>query len=364
MKILMLIPYPNVKGPMYKIAAQLIRGLRLLDCEIDTTYWGQHKEEERLFQKIFGRFSDIYRIRRELKTKLFDMMIVQTSHGWFTLLRDIPLLILTSRKRPATILQLHGSYPERLFLGGNAVFRFLSRWLLSLCDAVMVLSSEEKYKWQQFCPSRRFLVVKNPFIPEVFDNEEIYKPPWDVPKAVPVLLFVGRLIVEKGIFELLEALTYLKRREVPFYMVVVGNGRNAQEFKETIDALNLKDNVMLAGYLEGEDLRLAYRFSDVFVLPTWSEGFPTVITEAMSAGLPIVTTGIRGVKDHLEDGVHALFVPTRDPQALGRTLETILSDRLLRERMARANEEKVRDFEPLPVARHYLKVIEKVVSAC
>jgi glycosyltransferase involved in cell wall biosynthesis len=81
----------------------------------------------------------------------------------------------------------------------------------------------------------------------------------------------------------------------------------------------------------------------------------------MAAGLPIVTTPTRGISDHLVDGVHALFVPPRDPRALADAIERLLRDSALRKRMSGANRAKVRDFAPEKVAGQYLRALEEIV---
>ena len=128
--------------------------------------------------------------------------------------------------------------------------------------------------------------------------------------------------------------------------------------------LGVDDSVELAGYLEGEKLARLYSTADVFALPTsWYEGFPTVILEAMAAGLPIVTTRSRGPADHLIEGQHALFVPPGSPQELASALKRLLVDSELRTRMADANREKVREFDPDIVAAEYFLALKQIVAA-
>jgi glycosyltransferase involved in cell wall biosynthesis len=93
------------------------------------------------------------------------------------------------------------------------------------------------------------------------------------------------------------------------------------------------------------------------------EGFPTAILEAMAAGLPIVTTASRGPADHLAEGRNALFVPTHDPPALARALIRLLRDDRLRREMGDANREKVREFDPDPVASEYVAVLKRIAVA-
>jgi len=119
--------------------------------------------------------------------------------------------------------------------------------------------------------------------------------------------------------------------------------------------------VTLAGLLSHDELVAKYRAADIFVLPTyWAEGFPTVVAAAMSIGLPIVTTKLRGTADHLEEGVNALFVPPRAPSALADALGRLLEDDGLRRRMSTANRAKVRDFEPVRAAEIYLRALAEL----
>jgi glycosyltransferase involved in cell wall biosynthesis len=120
----------------------------------------------------------------------------------------------------------------------------------------------------------------------------------------------------------------------------------------------------MPGHLSGSELSHEYRVATIFVLPSWSEGFPTVLAEAMDAGLPIVTTRIHGAADHLIAGENALFVERRDVNGLASALIMLLEDRDLRARMASANRERIRIFEPRVVAAEYLHVLRSFVRGC
>jgi len=178
---------------------------------------------------------------------------------------------------------------------------------------------------------------------------------------VPIILFVGRLIKEKGIYELLSAFASVFR-ESPCHLMLVGDGPEAGRVRQKITELGIQGRTTLAGYLTGRDLTGAYRTACVFTLPSYSEGFPTVVSEAMAAGLPVVTTRIRGVADHLVEGVNVLFVAPRDAAALARAFRALLQDAGLRARMGAANVDKVREFAPLNVVTDYVAAINDVLS--
>jgi len=361
MKLLMLIPYPDIRGPINKFMSHLIRGLRFYTCIVHTAYWGRHTEKkETVLKKFFDRIADILLIRKELRDNGFEIVVINTSHDWKTLIRDIALLKISSQFCQKILLQFHGSSPEKLHGKGNIIFKLFSKWMMSLCDGAMVLSSEEQFQWQKFCPKKKFIVVSNPFVPEMIEEKQLFELPWNIQPETKVLLFVGRLIQEKGIFDMLEALLLIKS-SLPVHLLVVGDGKKAKAIQRHLAVHRLEKYVTLTGYIEGAYLQSAYSRADIFVLPTyWAEGFPTVIAEAMNAGLPIITTGIRGVLDHLREGTHALYVPPRNPQVLADTIKKLLSDHSLQDKMARANRKKVKNFLPKLVAKDYLNKLEKI----
>jgi len=362
MRIFMLVPRSNIQGGTPKILPHLISALRSLGCYIVTAQWGRQKDTESLAKKVLGRVRDIARIRQSLLYQEFDVMLINTSHDWATLSRDIPLLLVTRCLCRHILLLFHGSKSGLLLQPGHMGFKQASALLLRLSDAVLVLSSEEQRQWEQFYPSGKFFVVSNPFVSAVTSVAPSCPGSWNLRLGIPVLLFVGRLVREKGIFDLLDAMARLTER-TPCHLLVVGNGPAAQQLQEQVVSLGLSDCVTLTGYLEGSVLAEAYQTSDIFVLPTyWDEGFPAVIVEAMNGGLPIVTTRIRGAADHLQEGVNALFVPPRNPVVLADTLVRLLADPVLRAQMSCANREKVKDFTPEVVGRHYLNVLQAVIG--
>ena len=83
----------------------------------------------------------------------------------------------------------------------------------------------------------------------------------------------------------------------------------------------------------------------------------------MAAGLPIVTTRTRGIADHLDEGINAIFVPPRDAAAIADAVEALITDGELRERMSIANRAKIRMFAPEAVAREYLDALDAIEHA-
>jgi glycosyltransferase involved in cell wall biosynthesis len=360
MRILMLSPHPGVRGPLPKLTPVLVKALVSLGCEVVTEPWGRHDDHESLPQKVMARSLDIPRIRRRLVTEPFDVMVVQTSHEGRSLLANVPLLAATRRLVSKIVVQFHGGRSDLLVGPGQRAFKSASAALFALSDGVLVLSTEEARESRSFWPRGHFRVVANPLVQSremgVVGSRTDHRR-----DGTLSLLFVGRLIEEKGIFETLSAFAMLTQHRAA-RLVIAGDGPSAAEVARRVEHLGIQEKVTLTGFLSGKSLQDAYRAADVFVFPSYREGFPTAITEALAAGLPVVTTRTRGMADHLVEGKNALFVSPRDSSGLAAALERIIGDGELRMQMSVANTAKVADFAADRVAERYLEILTELVD--
>jgi glycosyltransferase involved in cell wall biosynthesis len=356
MRLAMLAPRGTVAGPLPKHTPLLVEALERLGCEVELLPWGRRSEGEGKLAKVAGRFADVRDARRSISRGDFPVVVVKTAHDWKTLSRDIALLYGLDRTR-IVVVQFHGSQSSRLVAPGSRMFKRATRALLRRADGVLVLSQEERHQWQQFDPASEVLVVRNVRPPALAAAEQ--GGPRDGP---PTILSVSRLLATKGVYDLVRALPAVRRR-FPARLVLAGDGPEAGSLRALADDLGVGASLELTGYLSGADLWRLYASASVFALPTYhDEGFPTVILEAMAAGLPIVTTPARGSADHLEEGSNAVFVPAKDPEALAAALAGLLEDEELRRAIGAANRIKVAEWDPDPVAREYLAALEEIVA--
>jgi glycosyltransferase involved in cell wall biosynthesis len=173
----------------------------------------------------------------------------------------------------------------------------------------------------------------------VRDRAHRRAPPWR-------LLFVGRVEERKGVGELLDAAALLRARGVDFELRLVGGaaeGAERERLRERAARAGLEPAVF-RGVAQGrEELAAHYRWADVLVLPTHTEGFARVLWEAMVFGLPVLTTFVGGIPSVLRDGVDALRLPLRDPRGLADAVQRALEDPALRERIAAAATQRILD---------------------
>jgi starch synthase (maltosyl-transferring) len=195
--------------------------------------------------------------------------------------------------------------------------RMLKRWEMTRADVNVAVSEAVADTMSGFydLPRDQYEVVPNGVNSpaELTPQErEAQRTAWDVPADAPLWLFVGRLVEQKGVDILLAAWAAIPSPRP--YLVIVGDGPDRKSLEERAAALSLTDTVRFVGAVE--DAGSCYRTADALVMPSRFEGMPLVLLEAMSAGLPVVTTSVGGIAEATRQGEMAVLVPSGDPQKL------------------------------------------------
>lgn len=140
------------------------------------------------------------------------------------------------------------------------------------------------------------------------------------------IVFVGRLAAAKGVPVLLDAFRTVRASHPEATLTLVGDGPERPAIEARIAALGLSEAVEITGFLSQAEVAGRLARSDVFVLPSFAEGLPVVLMEAMASGLPVVATRIAGVAELVEDGISGLLVPPGDADSLAAGLSALLCD--------------------------------------
>lgn len=171
-----------------------------------------------------------------------------------------------------------------------------------------------------------------------------------------LLVYVGRLVESKGLCELLEAFATLRAREPALQLALVGDGVMRARLAGMIDAAGLADGVRITGGMDHAGVARWIAAADLLALPSWSEGYPNVLVEALACGCPVVATDVGGAGE-IVTADSGLLVPPRDParlaQALGEALARQWDHAAIARSMARSWDD---------VARETLAVCADVVA--
>ncbi|AWB08199.1 glycosyltransferase family 4 protein (plasmid) [Azospirillum humicireducens] len=156
------------------------------------------------------------------------------------------------------------------------------------------------------------------------------------------LLFVGRVVRQKGLDVLFEALASLPSgTRGRIGLTIVGDGPARPELEAQAARLGLSERVAFRGWLGRDELPAAYRAADAFVFPSRDEGMPNVVLEAMAAGLPVVATRIAGNRDLVVEEETGLMLDADDTPALAAALARLAEDPALRRRLGEGGRRRV-----------------------
>ena len=176
---------------------------------------------------------------------------------------------------------------------------------------------------------------------------------------IPLILSVGRLIEKKGFTDLIEACRLLRDSGREFRCEIIGDGPLQNDLQAQIVRAGLEPRITLVGSQSQEKIHERLAAAHLFVLPCvkdaagGSDNLPTVIAEAMAAGLPVVSTSIAGIPEMVEHNVTGELVPPNDPRALATAMERIITD------LPRARQLGARGLE---VARAKFSIVTSVQS--
>ncbi len=163
---------------------------------------------------------------------------------------------------------------------------------------------------------------------------------WGVLPDVPVIGFVGRVEEKtKKLTHLIEAFAHLKRFKPTAVLLIVGDGPDRKMLDALVISQGLTGAVMFVG--AQRNVEKIYPLMDVYVQPSVSEGFGLSLLEAMASGVPIVATKTGGIPEVVVDGKTGILVPPRNPLALSKAMEDLLSDPNLSRKMGNSGRKRV-----------------------
>jgi glycosyltransferase involved in cell wall biosynthesis len=247
---------------------------------------------------------------------------------WRKLLFLCPTLIA----HVPSILHLHGADFREFFEDGGALRKWIIRTVFDKVDSIIVLSNS----WKNWAQS----VSNNPFIISIY-NPVSLPPIIDFSVRDPSsILFLGQLGNRKGSYDLLEAISRIVNKHPQLKLRMAGDGE-LEQVKAAVDRLALRAHVEILEWVSGPEKSDLLNRAAIYVLPSYSEGLPMSVLEAMAAGLPVICTPVGGVPEAITDGREGCLIVPGDIAALSDALDKLLSRLELRRKMGEAARYKV-----------------------
>jgi glycosyltransferase involved in cell wall biosynthesis len=264
--------------------------------------------------------------------------------------RKLFFIALAKVWKKKVIFHCHSGKFDQFYLNGPAWQKSLIRWVLSVSDRIVVLSPQWIAFFSELAPMSKLTILENAVSLDYYQSKGL-----DISRtAEPTLLFAGLLTENKGIFDLLSILPELIAQIPSARLLLAGSG-DVKRIAAAVKEYDLEEAVTLAGWVAPETLLSFYHQAHLFVLPSYYEGLPMVMLEAMACGLPIVSTKVGGIPELIEEGENGYLIHPGDRKALLQALMILLPNHPLREAMGRNNIRKIREKYDLPMYIQKLK---------
>jgi len=324
-------PWTPVGGGMYKVADYLIQSqarhtpahaaqLRPLDTRGGAS----------AFYSLWVLLTALARIARgRLSGDLAGVHVNMAER--LSLLRKSVVIALCRALGVPVVLHLHAAQLHHFYRALPSPLQRLTRWVFSLPASVVVLGAA----------ARRFVIEELRVPPQrvdiVFNGvpDRARPRPERAPGAARRVLFLGNLSERKGVSDLLAALARPGFDAGPLEVVLAGGGDIAG-YEAKARGLGLGDRVRFAGWCDQQQVADLMLRSDVLLLPSYDEGLPLVILEALAHGMAVVCTPVGEIPAVLADGVDACFVAPGDVDGIAAALQKVLGDPQLLEALGRS----------------------------
>jgi glycosyltransferase involved in cell wall biosynthesis len=281
---------------------------------------GSEGRAEGLGQRLKRLLLAPFHLWRTIRTARPDIVHINSAMDAKAYWRDLSLTLAARLSGKRVVLQIHGGFLPGEFLPFGKRGRGFLKWSLGLPDVIVLLAECERRAYEALDPHLPVRVIPNAIELTQGCGRAVPKPA----DAGPLrLVYIGRLERAKGVYEAVSALAALHARGVPARLCLAGTGSEAAALAEHARRLGLESHVDFRGPTFGADKQALWGDSDVFVFPTYREGLPYALLEAMLARAVVVTTAVGAIPDVVTDRVHGLFVPPRDSAAIADAVEWI-----------------------------------------
>lgn len=288
----------------------------------------------------------LLRLVRLFRRERFDILHVHTSIAAL-----LGRIAARACGNPMVDYTAHGFYfHDQMRPLPKALFEFLERLGGAMTDLLFTQSAEDAATAvdKRFLSANRVVAIGNSVDPAGFKPGDVkVRAKIHVALAIPddavAIGMIGRMVSEKGYGEFFAAAAQIAQSRSDVFFVVIGDrlpSDHAGSIDQALDATRATVGPrLILTRLRGDipDLLAAL---DIFTLPSYREGLPRTIIEAMMTALPVVATDIRGSREEVVHGETALLVPARDATALAGALQTLVDDPHARTRMGRAGRER------------------------
>lgn len=338
-KVLMVGPIPPPYGGIASVMSTIMESELSRDYSFDSFNRSDIPIEfQRSFRKNLFKMGRLWSFFKELRKGRYDFTHIHSADSAFS---GTTVFMLAARLAGTKILlHMHGTDWDLFYTGASGFKKFCIRAGLWLPQLTIVLYRLWAENIRNIHPSQNVRVVRNlihrtapPDPPAIFQLRDRI----GLAQNDFVVLSVGTVGRRKGSFDIVLAAAGAASKDATLKFVLVGGEElpgEMQELKELIHGHDLASRVILTGETARENIPLFLGLADVFVLPSFVEGMPMAIIEAMRQGIPVISTRVGGIPEMLDEGQSGLLIHPGAPEEIIQAVMLLKNDSELRRKLS------------------------------
>ncbi|MFD1255999.1 glycosyltransferase family 4 protein [Mucilaginibacter terrae] len=281
-------------------------------------------------------------------------------------IRDFITIVICKtlyRQKVHFVIKSHGSAIEVLGHQTGLFNKVVLPFLKENIAGWLFLSTEEQKKVIEtgYLEADKIFVTKNIVRTDQFSIDAGFRSKLGISNNQQLLLFVGRLIKEKGIYEVVKAFAEVAEQYQECTLIIVGWGSELEELKSVARSLNIAQRVIFTGFIAEAEVVSYYSNCDILVFPTYfPEGFPMALFNSVAAGMSIITTPTRAATDYLTEPDNCLWVEPQNIKSVSSALQQLLQSHQLLNSMKQKNIAKGIEFSQNRVAGELSEIIKQI----
>lgn len=285
-----------------------VKGKGFIADEISKNGFYYHIDEDIPYKHYFAKAR---RLMRYIDTNNFDLIVFHFP----VIVENLLFHWLKKRKIPFFVYEhcdVYEAYNQKGFK--MFFYKMLYKRALKMADAIIAISKYVKEQGKRLYPNNKSYVIYNGVNLDKFKKTSKNK------DSIFTILYVGRLVKEKGVDLLIDSMKYLNK-EINFKLIIVGDGNESKTLKEKSEQLGISDKIEFVETTV--DVQNYYTSAHYFVHPAiWNEGFGITLVESLASGVPCITFCSGAMGEIIKDGYNGFIVKNKTKEALASTIKT------------------------------------------
>lgn len=335
MKVLLISPLPPPYGGIANWTILMLDYVKNTDDTFTTINIAPKKrttEGRSLFDRIVVSGFDMLKKNRELKKEIKSNrpdVIHMTTSGSLAIVRDVLLLKTAKKYHIPTVYHIRFGKTEEMAKSNSKMWKLFSK-AMEISDIVVAIDKRTYSAVKQYVPKAKVALAPNPI--------DITKLPDVVAETKKQIVFLGWVVPTKGVTELVEAWNTVGKEYPDYQLVIIGQAK--PDYLNELKKKASVENINFAGEMSHDEAMKTVAKSQIFVLPSYTEGFPNSVVEAMSLKKPIIATGVGAIPEMLDNECGVLIEP-KDSSEIVNALKRLLNDSEYQNKIANNAYEKV-----------------------